>query len=574
MNIPRPEHPNPQFLRESWQNLNGEWHFETDLSNSGIERGIMKTDFLQKRITVPFCPECKLSGIGFTDFMPSVWYKRKVNISEEQLLGRVFLHFGACDYFTTVWINSNKVGTHKGGFSSFKFEITDFLKSGENVITVNAQDNTKDVLQPTGKQSPEWRQHNCVYSRTTGIWQTVWLEFTPKEYIKNIKFYPNAMDGIVGVKADLNGCAELRAEVFYEGKKMGEYISENAEGTNVFSINLKEKYLWELGNGRLYDVVLTFGNDRVNTYFGLRDIAYKNGKFYLNGKPVFQRLVLDQGFYPEGTYTAPDDAALINDIELSLKAGFNGARLHQKIFEPRFLYHCDRLGYMTWGEYPNWGLDHSNPLAIYSILPEWCEEVERDFNHPSLVCWCPMNETWDFGENCKRQDNDYIRAIYEITKLLDTTRPCIDTSGNYHVVTDIFDVHDYEQKLDVFKARYDRLFTENVLEDKFSDRQPYNGEIVMLSEYGGMRIDKSDEDANQNPDTWGYGVAKSEKEFIYRYDGLTSAILDNPKMAGFCYTQLYDVEQEINGLYTYDRVPKVDISKIYDINTKKAAMEE
>lgn len=574
MNIPRPEYPNPQFLRESWLNLNGEWHFETDLSASGIERGIMKTDFLQKRITVPFCPECKLSGIGFTDFMPSVWYKRKIDILKEQLSGRVFLNIGACDYFTTLWINGNQVGTHKGGFSSFKFDITDFLCVGENVITVNAQDDTRNILQPTGKQSTEWRQHNCVYSRTTGIWQTVWLEFTPREYIENIKFYPNAKDGTISAKVCLNGCANFTAEVFYKGKKMGEYVSQSAENTLAFSIPLEEKHLWELGAGRLYDVVLTFGADRVNTYFGLRDISYKNGKFYLNGTPVFQRLVLNQGYYPDGTYTAPDDETLVNDIEISMKAGFNGARLHQKIFEPRFLYHCDRLGYITWGEYPNWGLDHSDPLAIYSILPEWCEEIERDFNHPSLVCWCPMNETWDVGDNCKRQNNDYIRTVYEITKLLDTTRPCIDSSGNYHVVTDIFDVHDYEQKLDVFRARYDRLFTENVLEDKFSDRQPYNGETVMLSEYGGLRIDKSDEKANEDPQSWGYGVAKSEKEFIYRYDGLTTAILDNPKMAGFCYTQLYDVEQEINGIYTYERKPKVDISKIYAINTKIAAMEK
>ena len=211
MNIPRLEYPNSQFLRESWLNLNEEWHFETDLSASGIERGILKTDFLQKSITVPFCPECKLSGIGFTDFMPSVWYKRKIDILKEQLSGRVFLNIGACDYFTTLWINGNQVGTHKDGFSSFKFDITDFLCVGENVITVNTQDDTRNILQPTGKQSTEWRQHNCVYSRTTGIWQTVWLEFTSREYIENIKFYPNAKDGTISAKVRLNGCANFTA---------------------------------------------------------------------------------------------------------------------------------------------------------------------------------------------------------------------------------------------------------------------------------------------------------------------------------------------------------------------------
>ena len=568
MNIPRPEHPNPQSERKTWLNLNGEWDFEFDFGNSKLQGGILEKIEWEKKINVPFCPESKLSGIEYTDFIPAVWYRKNVNITAETLEGRVFINFGAVDYAATLFVNGKKAGFHKGGYSSFKFEITDYLVVGENTIVVNAVDDVRNPLVPRGKQCEDLKSRGCDYTRTTGIWQTVWLEFAPKAYIKNFKLYPDAENGALTITANVEGEGVFTAEAFYEGKSVGSF-SKRASSSVSGEIALSETHLWEPGCGRLYDLKLTFGEDEIASYFGLRSIKLDDYKFLINGKSVFQRLVLDQGFYPDGIYTAPTEEALINDINISFDVGFNGARLHQKVFEPRFIYHCDKLGYLVWGEYPNWGLDYSHPNALEAMLTEWCECVERDFNHPSIIGWCPFNETWDFAG--RQQNDELLRAIYRVTKQLDTTRPCIDTSGNFHVETDIFDVHDYEQDVAVFKANYDKLMTENVLFERFPDRQMFSGKgCAWVSEYGGLQWSEGDRD-----DAWGYGNApKTYEEFVERYKGLTDALLDNYKMFGFCYTQLYDIEQEQNGLYYYDRTPKFDPKVFKEINSRKAAIED
>ena len=280
--------------------------------------------------------------------------------------------------------------------------------------------------------------------------------------------------------------------------------------------------------------------------------------------------MLDQGFYPDGIYTAPTKEALKNDILLSQKVGFNGARLHQKVFEPLFLRYCDELGYIVWGEHGNWGLDWTRFDSIRYFLLEFEEEIDRDFNHPALIGWCPYNETWD-RHGCK-QDDDTLRIVYRTVKALDSTRPCIDTSGNYHVETDIFDVHDYEQDPDVFRKNYDKLVSENVLVDRHDEKQTWKGEPVFMSEYGGIRWSVENKNAVEG---WGYGNGpKTLDEFYARYKGLTEALLDNPKMLGFCYTQLTDIEQEQNGVYNYDRTEKFDSKILYGINTKIAAIEK
>ncbi len=568
MMIPRPEHPNPQFERANWVNLNGEWDFEFDFGNSKFDSGIIDKKEWENKIIVPFCPESKLSGIEYTDFIPAVWYRRTVNITAEQLSDNVFLHFGAVDYEAKIYINGKKAGTHKGGYASFKIDVTEYLIEGENTVIVNAVDDVRDPLVPRGKQCELLKSRGCDYTRTTGIWQTVWLEFVPKSYIKSVKFFPDYLNGTLTVSAIVEGDGELEAEAFYDGKPVGGF-KKHAGGAVTGEIVLSEIHLWEVGNGRLYDLKLTFGDDEVKSYFGLRNIKLDDYKFLLNGKSVFQRLVLDQGFYRDGIYTAPSDEDLINDIKLSLAVGFNGARLHQKVFEKRFLYHCDRLGYIVWGEYGNWGLDWSNPFALEAMLPEWCECVERDFNHPSIIGWCPFNETWD--QNGRRQYDGILSTIYKVTKHMDDTRPCIDTSGNFHVITDIYDVHDYEQDYNIFKANYDKLMTEGVLYERFPERQMYSGKgCAWVSEYGGLQWSQGD-----RGDAWGYGNApKTEEEFIDRYAGLTNALLDNYRMFGFCYTQLYDIEQEQNGLYYYDRTPKFDTEIFRKINSRKAAIEE
>jgi len=568
--IPRKEHPQPQMERANWMNLNGEWDFCFDFGQSGIDRKLYEKKGLEQKIIVPFCPESDLSGIGYKDFIPAVWYQRAVTLAKEQLTGRVLLHFGAVDYACQVWVNGKKAGEHKGGYTSFTFDITAFATEGENNITVYASDNHRNGRQPSGKQSREYYSHDCDYTRTTGIWQTVWLEFVPANYIKLVRFYPNIKEGTLTIQAVTKGNGLLQAEAFYEGRSSGCAEAQTSGGNVTLKVALTELHLWEAGAGRLYDLELSFGEDRVKSYFGMRNVEIQGERFLINGKSVFQRLVLDQGFYPDGIYTAPSDEALKKDIELSLAAGFNGARLHQKVFEARFLYYCDRLGYIVWGEQANWGLDYSAPDGLKHFLPEWMEALERDFNHPAIVGWCPFNETWDYEG--RRQDNALLSIVYRMTKQYDTTRPCIDTSGNYHVETDIYDLHDYEQDVEKFAAKYQPFAEGGALEETHPERQtPIEGVPVFISEYGGIKWDvvKTDEKS------WGYGDGPgTEEEFINRYRGLTDALLDNPRMFGFCYTQLYDVEQETNGLYTYKREPKFDMAVFKEINGRKAAVEE
>lgn len=568
MTIPRSEHPDPQFQRKDWLNLNGEWDFEFDFGNSGLRAGVLEKDEWSRKINVPFCPESKLSGIEYTDFIAAVWYRKSVTVTEAQLEGRVLIHFGAVDYETYLYVNGEEAGYHKGGYTSFTFDITEFLTAGENVIAVNARDDVRDPLVPRGKQSELYNSHGCDYTRTTGIWQTVWLEFVPKAYVKSFKLFPDTVNATLGVSAVVEGEGAFKAEAFYDGRLVGSF-EKTAAGFVSGDIKLSETHLWEVGCGRLYDLKITFSDDEISSYFGLRDIRIDGYKVLINGKSVFQRLVLDQGFYADGIYTAPSDEALEKDIRLSLAVGFNGARLHQKVFEPRFLYHCDRLGYIVWGEFGNWGLDYSRDGALEAMLPQWCESVARDFNHPAIVGWCPFNETWD--RDGRKQNDELLRIVYRVTKQLDETRPCIDTSGNFHVETDIFDVHDYEQKVEIFKGNYDRLMTEGVLFEHFPDRQEYDGKKpAFVSEYGGIQWS-----LGSRGDAWGYGNApKSEQEFIDRYKGLTDALLDNERMFGFCYTQLYDIEQEQNGLYYYDRSPKFDPELFRRINSRKAAIED
>jgi len=576
--IPRPEHPNPQWVRENWTNLNGEWQFEIDHLATGEERGLAAAPSLSGKINVPFCPESPLSGVNHKEFMLGVWYKRTLTFSEEDLSGnRVILHFGACDFLTKVWVNGKLAGTpHVGGYGSFEYDITRCLTAGDNIVTVYAFDDTRSGRQPAGKQSLVHYSVGCRYTRTTGIWQTVWYEIVPESYIKYAALIPDAQNASVTVSAELCGSGDFSAEVFYEGKKVGEASKKNLSVTGMLEVSLSETHLWDLGDGKLYDIVLRFGRDEVKSYFGLRHIEMKDGRFYLNGRSVFQRLILDQGFYHDGICTAPSDAALERDIRISMDAGFNGARLHERVFEPRFLYHADRLGYMVWGEYGNWGMDHSNIANLANFLPDWLNTVKRDISHPAVIGWCPFNETWDFGPKKKRQDDDLIRIVYEETKRLDPSRPCIDTSGGFHVKTDIFDLHNYEQNVEKYEELNKKLAEEVSMEiNPRRDRETWHGEPVFMSEYGGIGINLVT-NADGRKSSWSYGKsAGSYEEFYARYKGLTHALLDNPRLMGFCYTQLTDVEQEQNGLYHYeDRAPKFDPAILKEINQKKAAVEE
>ncbi len=570
MNIPRAEYPRPQLVRSTWICLNGEWEFEIDNAMVGRPKNYEKRKHLDGKITVPFCPESALSGVGNVDYMNCVWYRKEIEIPAEWKGKRILLQFGAVDYHAIVFVNGKHCGEHRGGYTPFTIDITEALKEEGNYITLCAEDDTKGGHQPVGKQSQGYYSAGCSYTRTTGIWQTVFMEAVDKFYVQNIKVIPD----IETVSAELNiqlnkyaaGC-RITAEASFNGVPMGIASTVVNAMNAVISLPLMEKHLWDVGQGNLYDLKITVEKDgivydSVDSYFGLRSVALTDRKFLLNGKSIFGRWVLDQGFYPDGIYTAPTDEALKADIEYSMQLGFNGARLHQKIFEPRFLYWADRLGYLVWGEHGNWGIKVWDIGEIRNWLPEWMESVERDFSHPSIIGWCPFNETWD--HEGRRQSDDLIRLTWQVTKAIDPTRPVIDTSGNFHVgpYTDIYDIHDYDQNVESYTERIGKGVFET-----FRDRQRWYGQPFFVSEYGGIQW-------SMGKEGWGYGNApKTEEEFIARYKGLTEAMLKNPDCCAFCYTQLYDVEQEQNGLMTYERKFKFDPKIFYDINTQKAAIE-
>lgn len=570
--IPRPEYPRPQLVRKDWMNLNGTWQFTIDSGVDGFDCEYYKREDFAQEITVPFCPESALSGVGHKGFMPCVWYRRTVQLPDAWDGKQILLHFGAVDYHATVWVNGQLAGEHRGGYSSFCFDITKHLHKGENSIVVAAKDDARSGAQPAGKQSELYHSHHCSYTRTTGIWQTVWLEAVHPKHITTVKATPDAAASSVLLEVktakDTIGCT-VEAQVYFEGKMVGNGTATVGSFSALLPIKLSETHLWDVGQGNLYDVVLCLKDkdavtDEVESYFGLRSVGLKDGAFFLNGRAVFGRWVLDQGFYPDGIYTAPTEEALKNDIELSMSFGFNGARLHEKIFEPRFLYWADKLGYLVWGEHANWYLDITKGENVNHFLPEWLEAIERDYSHPSIIGWCPFNETWDDAKTGARQDNLVLETVYRATKAADSSRPVIDTSGNYHVITDIYDVHDY-----AYGPEYAARYADGNLYETFPERQQRKEEPYFVSEYGGIKWPEEDNGG------WGYGDApKTPEEFFTRYREVTEALLQNENMLGFCYTQLYDVEQEVNGLLTYERAYKFDPDIILRINRQEAAIEK
>ena len=393
----------------------------------------------------------------------------------------------------------------------------------------------------------------------------------PERYVKKAKYYPDPVNGTLTVLGQVCGSGQISIAASYEGKPMGSGSVQICGGQFMLQLKLEELHLWEPGQGRLYDLEISFGEDRIRSYFGLRS-AYLEGKaFKLNGKTLFLRTVLDQGYYPDGLYTAKSDEELKRDIAISMAAGFNSARLHQKVFEKRFLHYCDRAGYLVWGEHANWGMDYTDPVAAENFICEWSEILDRDFNSPAIIGWCPFNETWNYYET--KTKHRLLEAVYRHTKETDPARPCIAVSGNYHIADmEIHDVHDYCGSLETFRDNYAHIAEGKVNDQiarKEGDVQPYKGQPIYVSEYGGFSWIEEGEDG------WGYFDApKSKAELLQRYTDYTNVLLDNPDIMGFCYTQLYDIEQEKNGLYTYTRAPKLNMEKIRTVNERKTAIEK
>ena len=580
--IPRPEHPRPDFQRKAWQNLNGRWQFAIDASKSGLEKGWYTGVELPCAIIVPFCPESKLSGIGETDFLEAVWYRRLFKVDQALRGQRLLLHFGAVDYDARVWVNGKEVARHRGGYTPFHADITEAVNgNGDNELVVYAVDDVRSGFQPSGKQSHQLHSYGCMYTRTTGIWQTVWLEAVPVTHIASLTTWPDAANGRVSLEIgirDPGAGISLEASALANGKPVATGRLKQAGGQNVLVLDVPSPTLWEPEKPFLHDlrICLLDGRkvvDEVTSYFGLRDVRIAGDRILINGKPVFQRLILDQGFWPDGIYTAPSDAELRADIERSMAAGFNGARLHQKVFEPRTLYWADKLGYLLWGEFPDWGCSlRFHPQARENFLREWAEVVLRDRSHPSIVAWTPLNEAHSSGD---RYDPLFMREVYDLTKRLDPSRCIVDASGYTHVRTDIWDLHDYDQNPVSFAGRYDGFgkdpSTDTLARNDAKHEPPYAGQPVVVSEYGGTWWNPGQKEGG----AWGYGDRPADEQaFVERFTALARVVLDNPHIAGCCYTQLTDVEQEVNGLYTYDRKVKFPPEVLRPALVRKAAIEK
>ena len=601
--IPRSEYPRPQFVRDDWLCLNGEWGFEIDQGDSGIDRGLLERE-LNATISVPFCPESDLSGIGNHDYYNAVWYHRKATIPAEWVGKRVLLHFQAVDYDSTVWVNGEEVGRHRGGFSPFSCEISGVARAGDEItIVVRARDDGQKP-QPRGKQARDYGPEGAIYVRTTGIWQSVWLEPVPDLALRRPRLTPDLANQTLRLEQPISDNApglRLRATL---SDGSGEVVSADCSAECDLSPRLdlpipaERLKLWAPGEPHLYDIKLELIDaagaivDSARSYAGLRAISIDGKAIKINGKTVFQRLVLDQGYYPDGIMTAPSDAALREDIELSMAAGFNGARLHQKVFEERFLYHADRLGYIVWGEFGDWGCgglgplngEHQQPGPDY--ITQWLECLERDYSHPCIVGWCPLNETWQSITDRITALDDVTRGLYLATKAMDGTRPVLDTSGYSHRVAgaDVYDSHDYTQDPETFRDRHAGLAQGAPYKNDGSqwglparvagDRRwsiPYAGQPYFVSEFGGIWWNP---DVKEGEDSWGYGTRPRDlAEFYDRFEKLCAILLDDVNMFGYCYTQLTDIYQEQNGIYKFDRGLKFDLERIRAAQIKPAAIE-
>jgi len=592
MSIPRNEYPRPQLVRKDWVNLNGEWDFAFDDNNVGLkEKWFQNGGTFDRKINVPFAYQTELSGINDPSFHDFVWYSREFTVSKDWNNQRIILHFGAVDYRAWIYVNGEYVGFHEGGNVSFSFDITDHLTWGNEKVVVRVEDPSTDETIPRGKQFWIEQSDSIWYTRTTGIWQSVWFEPVSPTHVSKLRLTPDIDRGDIIVEFEVSGeCINKQAdiEISFQGEKVAKDTIEVFEPYNKRSVNLYNRQIfrtafhhtgwnWSPENPNLFDIKFTLKDgdnqailDEIESYFGMRKVHIENGMVYLNNKPYYQKLVLDQGYWQEGLLTAPTDEALKRDIELALEMGFNGCRKHQKVEDPRFLYWADKLGFLVWGEcaaFPSYSED-----AASRLTKEWIEIIERDYNHPSIVAWVPVNESWGVPFiKANKQQQHHSLAMYHLIHSLDTTRLVISNDGWELTETDICAIHNYNHGSSDEKAKYENfkeslLTKENLLSSKpagrgiYADGFEHKGEPILLTEFGGIGF-KVGEDSG-----WGYTSVKDEQEFIADYRRVMEAVYASKGLHGYCYTQLTDVEQEINGLLAYNREPKCELAKIKEIN--------
>ena len=577
--VPRPEFPRPDFERSDWLNLNGEWDFAFDDAEEGeTKRWQDGKAALGGKILVPFCYQSRSSGLGLEEVHETVWYRRTFTLPASFSGKRTLLKFGAVDYEATVWINGERAADHRGGHVPFEVDATRFIHAGENVLVVRAVDRD-DPAQPRGKQTWRGERFGCWYTPTTGIWQTVWLEAVGEVRIESFRLTPDfdrkALVAEFVFDRIVDGL-ELIAAASFKGRQLCRRVASIvgngiADRTLTFTMDLSwpdeldGSLFWSPENPNLIDLelVLTAGGavlDTVKTYFGMRKIAVRGASILLNNAPYVQKLVLDQGYWPETLLTPPSDDAIIADIAAAKEFGFNGARKHQKAEDPRFHYWADKLGFLVWDEMPsNYRFTED---GIRAMSDEWQAMIRRDYNHPSVVAWVPLNESWGVWNILSDgRMQAFSRALYSLTKALDATRLVSSNDGWEQVDSDICAIHDYEASGESFRKKTADL--PSYLAGKsdwrmiYANNASYGGQPLILTEYGGIAF------AGGAPGEWGYRApARTEAEFVERFASMTRAALEEGKFAGVCYTQLTDVMQEINGLLGADRKPKVTPEKI------------
>jgi hypothetical protein len=570
------------LVRDDWTSLDGRWEFALD---PNAERHTPDDVSFDARIVVPFAPETRRSGIENTDLNKACWYRREVTISDLASYERAFLHFGAIDYEATVWVDGAVAVRHEGGYTPFSADITRLLrKGGTHEIVVRAEDDPADLTKPRGKQDWQLDPHSIWYPRTTGIWQSVWMERVNRAHVRSLRWTPHlarweiALDALVAAPPGQRLWLSVRLHVgdvlFAEDRYavvVGEVhrrVALSDPGIDDF----RNEFLWSPSSPTLIDVDVELVDesgrvvDAVRSYTALRSFSCDGARLILNGRPCPLRLVLDQGYWPETGMTPPDDDALRRDVELTKSMGFNGARKHQKIEDPRYLFWADHLGLLVWGEMPS--AYRFTQRSIERLTSQWMEALRRDVSHPCIVAWVPFNESWGVPNlPDSKPERHYVEALYHLTKTVDPTRPVIGNDGWESVATDILGIHDYDSSPERIVRRYSSLdhLPEIVRRERPGGRalvvdEGRLGKVpVVLSEFGGIAIRPREA---SDTDTWGYSTVATPLELGVRYRSLLESIRGRELFAGFCYTQLTDTYQEANGLLAADRTPKVPIEEI------------
>lgn len=586
------DYPRTQFVRDNWENLNGAWDFAFDDAHCGEREGWYKDFKGNMTIQVPFTYETKMSGIQDESRHDQIWYRRSFQVDGSRLEKENYLlHFEGSDFITKVWVNGQYVGDHRGGYARFSFDITDVVQDGENELVVKVEDSF-DVQQPRGKQRWIDKNFGCWYVQTTGIWKTVWSEYVPKISLKSVKMTPNLQEHSLELEYEVEAPENIMGEdllvaasVSFKGVPVTKVITTVAAGhvetkadvflrNNNFGLEWGVR-TWSPEDPNLYDVkfqLLYQGNveDTVASYFAMREIRIDGSNILLNGHPIYQRLILDQGYWKDSHLTPPSEEALVEDIDKIHALGYNGLRKHQKIEDERFLYWCDVKGMLVWSEMA--AAYQYSDYAVSEFVSEWMEIVKQNYNHPCIITWTPFNESWGVSQiETRKSEQNFTEAVYYLTKSLDKYRPVIVNDGWEHTISDIITLHDYEEVGEVLKARYtegkEEIMSTEIYhcsgKSAFANGYSYKGQPVIISEYGGIAF-------NNDDSGWGYGnKVNTKEEFIKRFDEITTAVKEIPYVCGFCYTQVSDVQQEINGMMDMERNFKVNPEIIREINERK-----